>query len=147
VEIKTDATILVHSKANYKGYYPSWTNRPVNPFDTGDLGLIDSEGDLQVRGRADRVFISGGENIHPELVESAIMATGLAGEVHCEGLPDPDWGQRIKVTVVPIVGDPDPAILLAALKRDLPPYAIPKEVQFVEKLPHTSTGKRLDSDA
>ncbi len=62
-------------------------------FDTGDLGHFDADGDLVVTGRAGRMFVSGGENVHPERIETALLDAGA--RVACVvGVADPEWGAR-----------------------------------------------------
>lgn len=100
--------------AGYAGLYP-----------TGDLGRWDEEGNLVVTGRADRMFISGGENIHPEEIERALMA--LPGVEAAAVVPrdDPEFGRR---PVAFVLGAAPPARLRAALAESLPGFLCPDEI-------------------
>ncbi|MGI9335594.1 MAG: AMP-binding protein, partial [Gammaproteobacteria bacterium] len=62
---------------------------------TGDIGYFDADGDLFVTGRIDDMIISGGENILPVEIESALSLHPAVGEVAVVGLPDERWGQRV----------------------------------------------------
>jgi O-succinylbenzoic acid--CoA ligase len=63
-------------------------------FATGDLGTLDGGGRLTVAGRRDRMFISGGENIHPEEIELALLAIDGVVEALVEPIAHPEFGQR-----------------------------------------------------
>ena len=76
--------ILVRGPVLFKGYIQSGRiNLPLSEdgwFDTGDLGAIDEKGCLTVLGRRDNMFISGGENIHPEEIEKVLLSMkGIVG--------------------------------------------------------------------
>ena len=63
-------------------------------FPTGDLGHVDRTGRLQVLGRRDRMLVSGGENLYPEMIESHLLAHPLVEEACVLGIRDEHWGQR-----------------------------------------------------
>jgi len=84
VRIMEDGEIHVRGPTRFAGYRDGDELR--TPFDadgwfaTGDLGALDEEGYLHVMGRKDDMFISGGENIHPQEIEQALCAvTGIHG--------------------------------------------------------------------
>ena len=143
--VDEDRRILVRSGACLRQYHPGWENFSSDPWPTGDIGEIDEEGNLHVHGRADRVIISGGENVHPELVESAALATGLLKAARCTGVADADWGQRVELLAVPAQAGLDEAALRAALAKALPPYALPKAIRFTSEIPANAMGKVTDS--
>jgi len=64
-------------------------------FTTGDLGALDGEGRLTVLGRADEVIISGGEKIHPAVLEAELARCPGIDEVAVVGLEDDTWGSRV----------------------------------------------------
>ncbi|HHH13629.1 MAG TPA: hypothetical protein ENJ98_05280 [Thiolapillus brandeum] len=64
-------------------------------FTTGDLGTLDGEGRLTVLGRADEVIISGGEKIHPAVLEAELARCPGIDEVAVVGLEDETWGSRV----------------------------------------------------
>jgi O-succinylbenzoic acid--CoA ligase len=64
-------------------------------FETGDLGVIDDDGNLIVYGRSDELLISGGENIHPAQIESQLLKYPGIIEVAVIGEADPVWGDSV----------------------------------------------------
>lgn len=107
---------------------------------TGDIGHLDADGDLWVHTRRTDLIVSGGENIYPEEIERALMTHPAVSEACVVGLPDQDWGQSVAAAVVvrePISED----ILIQFLRRQIAGYKIPKQIIFVESLPHTASGK------
>lgn len=135
VTIERDGRIGILSESVQRGYQGVHSPFQRKPLVTSDVGQVDSAGSLHVLGRADRVINTGGEKVHPEQVEAAALSTGLVDDVQCRGIPDPDWGTRIELTIHPAKGVPDPeASLLEALRELLPPYALPKSI-LVEDLP------------
>jgi O-succinylbenzoic acid--CoA ligase len=91
-------------------------------FSTGDLGRFDDDGNLVILGRRDRMFISGGENIHPESIEGLLMQiSGIRRSVVVSRL-DVRFGER---PVAFIAGEFDPADLKNRLASKLESFAIP----------------------
>ena len=141
VEVEADGRLLIHSPSTCHGYLPAEAAFSRDPFPTTDIGELGTDG-LRIIGRADRVIISGGKNVHPEQVEAAAMATGLVADARCEGVKDPDWGQRVRLLVVPGEHSKDLLSRLeSALRAALPPYAVPKEIHPREALPRGPGGK------
>ncbi|MCB9491442.1 MAG: o-succinylbenzoate--CoA ligase [Dehalococcoidia bacterium] len=106
---------------------------------TGDLGYVDGEGYLYIADRRDDLIVSGGENVYPAEVESALLA--LAGVEECAvvGVPDDRWGH---VVVAVIVGSADPEAVPAQLRDALAGYKVPRRVErWTEPLPRTASGK------
>jgi 2-furoate---CoA ligase len=110
---------------------------------TRDLGYRDEDGDLYVVGRTDDMIISGGENVHPLEVESALALCPGIADVVVAGLPDEHWGQVVTAFIV----RRDPALTeeqvtdffrststLAAFKR-------PRRIHFVDEIPKSPVGK------
>ncbi|MEJ2576399.1 MAG: AMP-binding protein, partial [Gammaproteobacteria bacterium] len=64
-------------------------------FNTSDLGYLDGRGHLHVRGRADEVIVSGGENVMPDQVEALLLGCAEVTDVGVLGVPDAVWGQRV----------------------------------------------------
>ncbi len=116
-------------------------------FATGDAGQIDEAGRLSVHGRLDDLVISGGENIWPAQVEAVLRSHPSVGDVAVDGRPDPEWGSRLVAYVVPspAAQDAEPATILAELRelvRDrLAPFAAPRELIVVKRLPRSAIGK------
>jgi O-succinylbenzoic acid--CoA ligase len=112
----------------------------TKPLHTGDIGHLDSDGDLWVHTRRTDLIVSGGENIYPEEVERVLMTHPAVSEACVVGLPDPAWGQSVAAAVVAreVVSED---VLIQFLRRQLAGYKIPKQIIFVESLPHTASGK------
>jgi O-succinylbenzoic acid--CoA ligase len=110
---------------------------------TGDAGDLDADGRLQIRGRLTEVIISGGENIWPAPVEAALLTHPSVAEVAVAGTPDQEWGQRVVAWVVP--ADPTALPELDELRRlvaeTVAPFAAPRQMVLVNRLPRTSIGK------
>jgi o-succinylbenzoate---CoA ligase len=120
-----------------------------NPLDadgwlpTGDLGQWLPDGRLHVEGRRGDLIVTGGENVWPEAVETALGRHPAVLEVAVAGRPDPEWGQRVVAFVVPRPGAAAPTLadLRAAAKELLPAFAAPRELVVVAAIPRTSLGK------
>jgi O-succinylbenzoic acid--CoA ligase len=109
---------------------------------TGDLGEISVAGSLVVRGRADDVIISGGENVAATAVAAVLAAHPSVTEVVVTGLPDPEWGQRVVAVVVVRAGQaPSLAELREFCVPRLSPAAAPRELVVVDELPRLVSGK------
>lgn len=109
---------------------------------TGDLALADAEGCVTIVGRSKDMFISGGENVYPAEIESALAELPEVAEAAVIGVPDPRWGEVGCAFVVATPGgSPTEAALLAALRERLARYKVPKMVVLVDALPRTGAGK------
>ncbi|MFD0410011.1 beta-ketoacyl synthase N-terminal-like domain-containing protein [Kitasatospora sp. NPDC127116] len=104
---------------------------------TGDLGHEEG-GRLVVTGRASDVIIRGGENVHPAEIEQIVARHPGVREVAVAGEPDAVLGE---VPVAYVVGDADPAALLAYCRGLLPPHRVPQDIRPVSRIPQTSSGK------
>ncbi|MDH3233428.1 MAG: AMP-binding protein [Alphaproteobacteria bacterium] len=111
---------------------------------TGDLGAFDEDGELYVLGRVDDMIISGGENIHPEEVEDALLRSGLAAGVVVIGLPDERMGQRVVAFVEPDKAGITAEDLDAACRQGaLADFKRPRGYAFVAAIPRSASGKLL----
>jgi O-succinylbenzoic acid--CoA ligase len=110
---------------------------------TGDAGEIDGEGRLHVVGRFDDLINTGGEKVWPDEVEAALREHPRVRDVAAGGRPDPEWGQRVAVWVVPADPSDPPSLdeLRAFVARTLPRHAAPRELTLAERLPRTASGK------
>ena len=109
---------------------------------TGDMGRIDEAGFLYVEGRLDDVIITGGENVMPEEVEAALLQHPDVEDAAVVGRPDPEWQEAVTAVVVLHDGatQSDEA-LRAHCARMLAGYKVPKDIEFMERLPRTASGK------
>ncbi|MCH7570691.1 MAG: o-succinylbenzoate--CoA ligase [Deltaproteobacteria bacterium] len=147
VRIAENSDILVRGKTLSLGYVErEQVHLPVNHhgwFATGDLGQIDSEGYLTVLGRSDNMFISGGENIHPEEIETALSELSDIMAALVVPVPDEEFGHRPVAFIQTQKKKIDPEAITAELKPLLPGYKIP--IAFYD-LPGSMEPERLKVD-
>ena len=111
-------------------------------YRTGDAGSLDDEGFLYIRDRYKDMIISGGENVYPAEVESALLELPEVVEAAVIGVPDPRWGEVGLAVLVVTAGSPrDPDLVRTALRERLAGFKVPRHVEFVDALPKTATGK------
>jgi acyl-CoA synthetase (AMP-forming)/AMP-acid ligase II len=109
---------------------------------TGDMGFLDASGYLFLVDRKKDMIISGGENIYPAEVESAISAHPDVVRAAVIGVPSAKWGEEVKAIVIRRDGSVlDGAGLIAFLRPMIAGYKLPKTVDFVTELPLTAVGK------
>lgn len=131
IQIAGDGEILARGRTRFDGYVlGGQLLRPFDPngwFRTGDIGEIDNTGYLTVRGRKDRMFISGGENIYPEDIEKALLELEEIGLAVVVPTDDDEWGRR-PVAAIGFTDSPrNENELRAILAGKLPGYLIPDE--------------------
>jgi acetyl-CoA synthetase len=112
---------------------------------TGDLACQDEEGYLWYRGRADDMFKAAGYRIGPGEIENCLLGHPAVANVAVVPKPDAERGAVVKAFVVLAAGERGDAALVEALQRHvrgkLAPYEYPKEIEFLDALPMTTTGK------
>lgn len=110
---------------------------------TGDLGSLDEEGYLTIRGRKKDMIVTGGQNVHAAEVEEVILTAPGVAECAVFGLPDDLWGERVTGLIVVQDGaSVTPEQLEAFCRQRLAGFKTPKEF-IVDRaaLPRTPTGK------
>lgn len=139
--------LCLRSPHNFDGYLddPARTEKVIDRegwIDTGDLAVQGQDGLMFIKGRADNMFISGGENISPEEIEHALMKHPAVAGAICAGIPDPQWGQVPVALVMFHIGRSAAEDELKAFCRDyLADYKVPKHIRPVAELPLTGAGK------
>jgi len=117
---------------------------------TGDTYRRDSEGYYWYLARSDDMIVSSGYNIGAPEVENALLSHPAVDECAVIGAPCPERGQKVKAFVVLAldVGASDELVteLQAHAKSVIAPYKYPREIEFVEALPRTATGKLRRSE-
>ena len=112
---------------------------------TGDLAYADAEGYLWYQGRADDVFKAAGYRIGPSEVENCLLSHPSVANAAVVPKPDAARGAVVKAFVVLIAGvvgtDELATELQAHVRGRLAPYEYPKEIEWLEALPMTTTGK------
>ena len=123
-------------EANEKALRNGW-------YHTGDIGYFDAAGDLFVTGRVDDMIITGGENVLPIEIESALSLHPGVAEVAVVGLEDERWGKRVTAFVKRrkevAVADLD----AYCRESDLANFKRPREYVFVVEIPKSPVGKIL----
>lgn len=140
--------VCIASPANMKGYWklPEATEATlIEGFvHTGDAGYLDEDGYLYIQDRLKDMIVSGGENIYPAEVESALAGHCAVADVAVIGVPDDRWGEAVKAFVVLRETSSASAEELIAFARErLASYKLPKSVTFVDELPRNPSGKVL----
>jgi fatty-acyl-CoA synthase len=111
-------------------------------YHTGDAGSLDDEGFLYIRDRYNDMIISGGENIYPAEIESALLELPGVEEAAVIGVPDDTWGEvGLAVLVVATGAARDPEAIRTALRERLAGFKVPRLIEFADDLPKTATGK------
>lgn len=111
---------------------------------SGDVGHFDENGLLFVDGRDDDMIISGGENVFPREVEDLLTDHPAVHEAAVIGVPDAEFGQRLKAFVaLNGSGSLTDDEVKAYVKEHLARYKVPRDVVFVDELPRNPTGKVL----
>ena len=112
---------------------------------TGDLAVRDADGYLWYQGRSDDVFKAAGYRIGPSEIENCLVKHPAVANAAVVPKPDPERGAVVKAYVVLTPGTTGDEALVASLqahvKGKLAPYEYPKEIEFVDALPMTTTGK------
>jgi acyl-CoA synthetase (AMP-forming)/AMP-acid ligase II len=137
--------IFVGGDAQFEGYTDGTGKAMVGGLmSSGDVGRFDSAGRLSIEGRDDDMIVSGGENVFPHEVEDVISDLPSVREAAVIGVPDDDFGQRLRAFVVlgegGALSEDD---IRSAVRSELARYKVPRDVVFVSELPRTSTGKVL----
>src|SRR5882762_7305560 len=117
------------------------------PMSTGDVGHFDAQGRLFVDGRDDEMIVSGGENVFPREVEDLLSNHAGIEEAAVVGVPDEQFGQRLKAFVVARNGTKlSEAAVKDYVKANLARFKVPRDVVFLSELPRNATGKVLKRD-
>ena len=113
-------------------------------FYTGDVGVMHSDGYLEIKDRSKDVIISGGENVSSVEVESILYGHPAVDEAAVVARPDEFWGETPCAFVTVKKGirvRPTEKEIVEYCREKLPRYMVPKVVVFRDELPKTSTGK------
>lgn len=144
--------LCMRSMHNFGGYLkdPARTRKAFLPDGwvwSGDLAREDDEGFVYIVGRADNMFISGGENVSPEEIEDVLSQHPAVVQVGVAPIEDERWGQVAAAIVVAPGASPELIDELRAHCREqLAGFKVPKEIRLVDALPVTGAGK-LDRNA
>ncbi|WP_037608228.1 FadD3 family acyl-CoA ligase [Streptacidiphilus rugosus] len=115
---------------------------------TGDVGVLDADGNLRITDRLKDMYTVGGFNAYPAEIERVLARHPLVVDSAVVGVPDPRLGEVGRAFVVPR-GTPSAAAedeLIAWCRREMANYKVPREVVFVPELPRNASGKVLKGD-
>jgi len=141
--------IIMRSGGVMKGYWnlPDETAKTIRDgwLYTGDAGFFDEDDYLYIHDRVKDMIVSGGENIYPAEVESALFGHPAISDVAVIGIPDDRWGEGVKAVVYlkegESVGEEE---LITYARERIAGYKVPKSVDFYpEPLPRNPSGKLL----
>ncbi len=111
-------------------------------FKTGDLGYIDRENFLYIKGRLDDMFVSGGENIYPNEIEDVYQGLDYIKEIAITSIPNSDWGEvPVAYMVVKLGADLNREDLIEFGKKHLAHYKVPVDFRVIRQMPKTASGK------
>ncbi len=114
-------------------------------YAVGDLAVKGKDGYIMILGRSDDIIIVAGHNIGTAEVESALVSHSAVAEAAVIGKPDPIKGNAIKAFVILrhgfVKSEKLAWDLIYHVRMTLGPISVPKEIEFVEKLPKTRSGK------
>jgi acyl-CoA synthetase (AMP-forming)/AMP-acid ligase II len=137
--------IFVGNEMQFEGYTGGGNKDVIDGLlSSGDVGHFDEAGRLFVDGRDDDMIVSGGENVFPAEVEDLLAGHEAVAEVAVFGVDDEKFGQRLKAVVVLREGKSlSEDEIKKHVKANLAGYKVPRDVEFMDELPRTSTGKVL----
>jgi cyclohexanecarboxylate-CoA ligase len=139
--------ILAAGPEMFLGYVDSSLNAEAftsdGLFRTGDLGVFDLDGALQIRGRAKDIIVRGGENLSALEIEEALRTDPAVLDVAVVGVPDPVMGQRARAYLVTSPGAHFDIERLKGLieRHGLAVQKTPEQLVLVPELPRTASGK------
>lgn len=118
------------------------TSRFGEGLRSGDVGCFDADGFLHLTGRLKETIRTGGENVYPGEVESALFRHPSVASCAAYGVPDADWGERVEVAVQLHSGDSaSEAELYRHLRTQIAGFKVPKRIRIMAQLPYTAASK------
>ncbi|MDX2972914.1 AMP-binding protein [Kribbella solani] len=144
VEGDDPGEILIRGGNLFSGYWPDGVDGPDAEgwYRTGDVGFLDADGDLFLVDRLRELIIVSGFNVFPSEVEDVLVGADGVREAAVIGVPSEDTGEAVKAFVVPLPGATiDVAAVRAYAEGRLARFKCPVEIEVVDNLPHSVTGK------
>lgn len=140
IVIKGDHVITQYMDPNPDSFKDGW-------FLTGDLGYLDEDGYLFVKGRSKEIISRGGEKVAPEAVENVLNELDFIEQLSVIGMPDDLYGEEVTAVVISTTPGLNEAAqrqaLFAYAQAHLAKYETPTRVEFVREFPRNTTGKVL----
>jgi long-chain acyl-CoA synthetase len=143
-----ELSALARGEAPMLGYWgkPDATREALRDgvYHSGDLGLVDADGTLFIRGRRSELILRGGANVYPAEVERVLQEHPCVAACAVLGLPDERLGQCVAAAVqLAPGGEVEVSQLQAHLRRRLARYKVPDRIAFVDELPRNAMAKVL----
>ncbi|HEY0621131.1 MAG TPA: AMP-binding protein [Kribbella sp.] len=144
VEGDDPGEILVRGGNLFSGYWPDGVDGPDDAgwYRTGDVGYLDADGDLFLVDRLRELIIVSGFNVFPSEVEEVLVQAPGVREAAVIGVPSDETGEAVKAFVVPRTGE---TVEVAEVREyagsRLARFKCPVELEVVDHLPHSVTGK------
>ena len=111
---------------------------------TGDIGVMDNDGNIAITDRKKDMYINGGFNVYPAEVESIMLQHPQIGQVSVVGVPDERMGEVGFAFIVPTSGEtPKPDEIIEWCRQEMANYKCPREVALIDNLPLNASGKVL----
>jgi bile acid-coenzyme A ligase len=109
----------------------------------GDVGYLDADGYLHLVDRRVDMIVTGGANVFPAEVETALIDHPGIADIVVVGLRDPEWGRRVHAIIEPAdpAGPPTPEEVVAYAKGRLATYKVPKTIEVVDAIPRSEATK------
>jgi acyl-CoA synthetase (AMP-forming)/AMP-acid ligase II len=145
----TPGEIVIRGYNVMRGYLddPEQTAETIDAdgwLHSGDIGVMDERGYIQITDRVKDMFIVGGFNAYPAEIENLMMRHPDIAQVAVIGIPDERLGEVGMAFVVPRVGSaPDPDAIVAWCRDEMANYKAPRRVEIVDALPLNASGKVL----
>jgi len=136
--------VAVRGPNLFSGYWPDGAHGPDAQgwFRTGDVGYLDADGDLRLVDRANDLIIVNGFNVYPHEIERTLAELAGVRESAAVGVPDERTGEYVRVVIVLEPGaELDEDAVRAHCQEHLARFKVPREVEFVDELPYSVTGK------
>ena len=140
--------ILVKGPCLFQGYLspegPKLETDDSGWFHTGDTGTLSPAGELRITGRVDNMFVSGGENIHPEEIERALCDIGGIRRALVVPAPDPEYGLRPKAFIETSGDAPEDETVLTHLRDKAGSLKTPLSITRVDEWRLLSGTEKID---
>jgi acyl-CoA synthetase (AMP-forming)/AMP-acid ligase II len=142
-----EGEVMVRGFTVMRGYFDDQeaTAAAITPdgwLHTGDIGVLQTDGNLRITDRLKDMYVTGGFNVYPAEVEQVIATVTGVAEVAVIGVPDYRLGEVGKAFVVPrLQAALDPAEIVAYCRERLAGYKVPATVTIIAELPKNAAGK------
>ena len=148
VSFDTEGEILIKGTNMFKGYLNNEgaTKKALQGgwLYSGDLGYLDEDGYVYIKGRKKEIIIKGGQNISPVAVDAVFYKHQAIEDAATIGIPDKIYGEEIKTFIVLKEGKTtNEEELMNFCKQHIEEFKCPKNIEFIEEIPKGPSGKLL----